>query len=231
VDAVDLTHGGFDVEGLDVVPVLLQEGNQEIDRHHAVVTEFIVAHGNVSDGDTHAQHLLELEFDVRLELSALLFDVIVVGDQSRELTGLVQAGTQQTRNLRDEHLGGQEGIVLAGQFLDELLALVQFLEILHGLEIITELGGLVAMDSITEDADLHARAANVRKLDGTCETLITLGVVILKADLEIDGLHELALLLLAPLQDIRQGGPEGFNVQLRHVGCWFGARLSLPQIT
>ena len=62
------------------------------------------------------------------------------------------------------------------------------------------------MDGITEDADLHAGAGNVGKLDGTGETLITLGIVVLKSDLELDGLDEIALLFLAPLQDRREGG-------------------------
>jgi len=216
------------MEGLDVVPVLLEEGDQEIDGHHAVLTELITGHANIADGDTHAQDLLELELDVGFHVVALLLDVVVVGDQGGELTGLVQAGAQQTRNLRDEDLGGQEGVVLEGKLLDELLVLVELLEILNGLEVHAQLGGLVAMDGVTEDADLHARAGNVGHLDGTGETLVTLGVVILETDLEIDGLQEFALLLLAPLQDLLKSNLEGFNVQLRHGWCWLGARL-LPQ--
>jgi len=214
---VNLAHGGLDVEGLDVVPVLLEEGDQEIDGHHGVLTEFGLVHTDVANGDTHAQNLLELELDVGLDGVAFLLDVVVVGDQGRELTSLVQTGSQQTRDLGDENLGGQEGIVLASQLLDELLVLVQLLKILDGLEVNSELGGLFAMDGITEDADLHARARDVRKLDGTGETLITLGIVILQANLEIDGLHELAFLLLAPLQDVGNSRLEGFNLQLRHI--------------
>ena len=30
-DALDLAHGALDVEGLDVLPVLLEEGNEEVD--------------------------------------------------------------------------------------------------------------------------------------------------------------------------------------------------------
>jgi len=204
------------VESLHVVPVLLQQGDEEIDSHHGVLTKLFVVETSVADGDTHAQDLLELELDVGLQLVALLLDVVVVGDQGRELTGLVETGTQQTRNLGDQDLGGQEGIVLTRELLDELLVLVELFQILNGLEVDAQLAGLFAMDSISEDADLHAGAGNVRKLDGTGETLITLGVVILEADLEIDGFHEFAGLSLAPLQDVGQGLLEGISVQLRH---------------
>jgi len=204
------------MEGLDVVPVLLEEGDEEIDSHHGVLTELFVGEAGVADGDAHAQNLLKLELDVGLQLVALLLDVVVMGDQGRELTGLVETGTQQTGNLGDQDLGGQEGIVLTSELLDELLVLVELLEILDGLEVNTELAGLLAMDSISENADLHAGTGDVRHLDGTGETLITLGVIILEADLKIDGLHELAGLSLAPLQDFGQSRLEGISVQLRH---------------
>ena len=94
--------------------------------------------------------------------------------------------------------------------------LIEFIIFFLQLEVDAQLAGLFAMDSISEDADLHAGAGNVGKLDGTGETLITLGVVILEADLEIDGFHEFAGLSLAPLQDVGQGLLEGISVQLRH---------------
>jgi hypothetical protein len=47
---------------------------------------------------------------------------------------------------------------------------------------------------ITKDADGHARARDIWKLDGARETLVTLRIVVLEADLEFDGLEEVALL-------------------------------------
>lgn len=38
---------------------------------------------------------------------------------------LGETGTEETRNLLDESLGGQESIVLLSEFLDELLVLVE----------------------------------------------------------------------------------------------------------
>jgi len=189
------------MEGLDVVPVLLEEGDEEIDSHHGVLTELFVGEAGVADGDAHAQNLLKLELDVGLQFVGLLLEVVVVGDEGRELTGLVETGTQQTRNLGDQDLGGQEGIVLARELLDELLVLVELLQILDGLVSDTGLLGLLTMHGITENADLHAGARHMGKLHGTGETLVTLGIVILQANLEIDGFHEITLLCGAPLQD------------------------------
>lgn len=44
--------------------------------------------------------------------------------------------------------------------------------------------------------DGHARARDGWQLDGTGETLVTLRVIVLEADLEFDGLEEVSLLLV-----------------------------------
>ena len=44
--------------------------------------------------------------------------------------------------------------------------------------------------------DTHARTRNSRKLDGAGETLVTLRIIVLQADLEFDGLEEISLLLI-----------------------------------
>ena len=49
---------------------------------------------------------------------------------------------------------------------------------------------------VTENADGHVRAGNAGQLDGARETLVTLGIVVLQADLELDGLQEVTLLLI-----------------------------------
>jgi hypothetical protein len=48
-----------------------------------------------------------------------------VGDGGRELAGLGQTGTEQTRDLLDQSLGSEERVVLLGELLDELLVLVE----------------------------------------------------------------------------------------------------------
>ena len=61
VDALDGTHGGLDVEGLDVVPVLLEKGDQEVDGDEDVLPQLGGVHDDVTDDNTETQDLLELE--------------------------------------------------------------------------------------------------------------------------------------------------------------------------
>ena len=70
-DPVGLAHGGLDVEALDVLPVLLEQGDQEVDRVVDVGADLLLRHGHVGDGHAHAQHLLQLELDGRLGLGHL----------------------------------------------------------------------------------------------------------------------------------------------------------------
>ena len=48
------------------------------------------------------------------------------------MTHLVQPGAQQSRDLLDQSVGGQEGVVLGGQLLHLLLVLIQLLEVVSG---------------------------------------------------------------------------------------------------
>lgn len=44
--------------------------------------------------------------------------------------------------------------------------------------------------------DAHSRAGDPGKLDGSGETLVTLRVIVLEADLQLDGLKEVSFLLV-----------------------------------
>lgn len=57
-------------------------------------------------------YLLHLKLDGRFDLIHLGHQVLVVGEQRREFPGFVQARAQDSRNLFDQGLGSQEGIVL-----------------------------------------------------------------------------------------------------------------------
>lgn len=70
---------------------------------------------NVADGNTEAEDLLELELDRALDLVDLLLEVLTMRDGRRELAGLGQTRAQQTRDLLDEGIRGQEGVVLLGE--------------------------------------------------------------------------------------------------------------------
>lgn len=129
-------HGSLDDKAANVLPALLEQGNEVVDGQHDVSDELVVGHANVANGDTKAQNLLKLELDGGLDVGNLGGHVFRVGDGGREFTGLGKTRTQETGNLLDQTLGSEEGIVLASKLLDELLVLVQLPQVLsgHGIE-------------------------------------------------------------------------------------------------
>ena len=88
------------------------------------------------------------------------------------------------------------------ELLDELLILVEVLESVSILMVNPQRGGLLAVRGVSKDADAHLRARDVRQLDVASETLVLLRVVILEANLQLDGLEELTLLLLRAGEDL-----------------------------
>jgi hypothetical protein len=50
--------------------------------------------------------------------------------------------------------------------------------------------GTIDIVLVTENAEGHAGAGDDGQLDGSGETLVTLGIIVLEADLELDGLEE-----------------------------------------
>jgi len=77
--------------------------------------------------------------------------------------------------------------------------------------------------SSSDAPDGHVRARNTRQLDGTRETLVTLRVIVLETDLQLDRLEEVPLL-----------GVVGVVEQLLHVrahsgDCDFRHIDSLPE--
>lgn len=163
VETMGLTHGRLQVQGLDVLPVLLEQGDQEVDGQHDVSNQLVFGHGNVANGDTQAEDLLQLELDGGTDFIGLDLQVIVVGDGSGELADLVKTGTQKTGDLLDQGIGSKESIVLLGELLDKLLVLVELLQVLNRLEFHTGSLGLVAVESITENADGKVGTGNVGK--------------------------------------------------------------------
>ena len=99
----------------------------------------------MTDGNTQAQHLLQLELDGRANLNDLVVQVFSVGDGGRELSSWInksnseidscglgsqkrtlgKTGTEQTRDLLNESLGRQESVILFGELLNKLLVLVK----------------------------------------------------------------------------------------------------------
>lgn len=148
------------------------------------------------------------------------------------VTTLGKTGTQETRNLLDESIGSDEGIILGGELLDELLVLVELLQVIRGHGIDTKVLGTIDIVLVTENAvnpyvsrlfvvsffasnsvvpDGHVGARDTGELDGSRETLVTLRVIVLETDLELDGLEEVSLL-----------GVGGVLKELLHVGAHSG---------
>jgi len=196
IQSLGRAHASLDGQAANVLPSLLQEGNQVVDGQHDVGDELVLGHANVANSDTHAQDLLQLELDGRFDLSDLGVEVLGVGDRGRELAGLGKTRTQETRDLLDQAVGGDEGIVLAGEFLDQLLVLVELLQVVGGHGVDAVVLGSVNVMLVTENADAHARTRHSWQLDGAGETLVTLRVIVLQADLKFDGLEEVSLFLV-----------------------------------
>ena len=88
VKPLNFAHGGLDVERLHVLPVLLQQGDEEVHGQVHVLSQLLLRHLHVADGDVEAENLLHLELDGGLEVEHLGLDVIVVGDEGGELASL-----------------------------------------------------------------------------------------------------------------------------------------------
>ena len=101
------------MEGLDVLPVLLQQRDEEVGGQQDVGDQFIIILSGITDSYTHTQHLLQLEFDGRLRILNLSLQVITMRDGGGKLTSLVQEGTEQTGNLLDDGIRGKEDVILA----------------------------------------------------------------------------------------------------------------------
>jgi len=202
IDSLRLAHGGLEVEGTDVLPVLLEKGDQEVDGELDVGHQLLLSHSDVAHSNTKAEHLLELELDGALKVVNLGGHIVIVGKEGREFSGLVQTRTKKPWNLPDDALGGEEGIVLLSELLDKLLVLVHLLEGVDVHRIETKTNGVIHVLSITENANAELSLGCVGQPDLTGETLILLGIVVFETNLELDGLGELALCLLG-------GGSDG----------------------
>lgn len=177
----------------------------------------------MADGSGQTEHLLHLKLDGVGGFGDLLFDLVVTREESGELASTGEGGSEQTGDLTDENLRGEESIELGGQaLLDQLLVAVQGLEIVDGLE--GDVGGLggITMLLVTENAELHRSWGfdGVGQALRAGETLVLLRIVVLQVNLKLNGLSELTdLSLKRILENAIQGLREDFAVQFAHC-CW-----------
>lgn len=197
-ELVGLAHGGLDVDRLKIVPSLLKEGSEEVHTHEDVLSEFVLRHLLVTDGNGHAGDLLELELDGGTGIIDLGSEVFVVGDDLGEHTDSVEDGSEDGGDLLDEGVTGEEEGVFLGPLLNELLVLVEGLETveIHGVNLdVLSLNNIEVL-GISDEADLEAGSGDMGETDGSSETLVLLGVVVLETDLEFNSLGELSGLLV-----------------------------------
>ena len=88
VKSLDRSHGRLDVQGLHVLPVLLQQGDEEVHGEMDVLDELLLSHPDVADSHREAEDLLHLKLDGGLQVGDLGLQVVAVGHQGGELTGL-----------------------------------------------------------------------------------------------------------------------------------------------
>lgn len=219
-DLLGGAHGRLDVDALNLLPVLGEKVDEEVDGEDNVSSDLLRGHANVSNSNTEAERLLglELELDGRLGLINLRGDIIVSVDDRGELTGLVKTRAEETGDKTNKGGRSKESVVLVSKVLNLLLVLVEELKVILGHGVNASSGSTVEVDLVTDDADGELGAGDVREDNGSGETLLLVGIVVLEANLELDGLEEVALLVGGSLKDVSDGLVEDVAGDLAVVG-------------
>ena len=184
------------MDGLKVVPLLLQEGGKEVEGHDNVLSELIIGHLLVTGSNVEAGDLLELPLDGSLNVVDLLLEWVVVSNWLWEHTNSVKDWTEDNWDLLDKSISGEEEGVFLGPLLNLLLILVEFLQVIKvgAVDLDTRGFELISVLLIGNQADLEVWSWDVWESDGSNESLIFLWIIILKGNLELNSLHELSLL-------------------------------------
>lgn len=196
VDLLRRTHRGFDVDNLNVLPLLLQKRDKEVAGKNNVALQLVLGEVNMTDSDRETKHLLHLELDSVKESVDLLLRIFTVGDDRGELSSSVKTRSHDTRKLLDQSIRSQESIILLSQLTDQLLVLVEIGDLIDVHAGNSLLLANLLMLIVHKDADINVRASGIRKLERTRETLILSRIKLLKSNLKLHSLHEVSLLSL-----------------------------------
>ena len=125
-------------------------------------------------------------------------------DRGGEHTDSVENRSEDGGDFLNKGISGEEHGVLLGPLFDELLILV---EVLERVEVDSVNSDALLLDDlkvlgISDEADIQLRSGDVRKSYGSSESLIFLGVVVLKTNLELNSFYELSLLSVFVLEDM-----------------------------
>jgi len=124
VQAHGLAHSSLDVQRLDVLPVLLEQRDEEVDAQHHVSKHLVIVHLNMTNSDTQAKNFLKLELDGRTDFGDFVGEVFIIGDGGREFASFGETWTKETGDLLDEGFGRKEGVIFLSELLNKLLVLV-----------------------------------------------------------------------------------------------------------
>merc|ERR1719348_1032388 len=111
IQSLKMDLGSLHMERLNILPVLLEQADQEVHGQVHVSHEVILSHGHIANSHGETEHLLHLELDGGLQVGYLQLQVVAVCHEGRKLPSLVQSWPQKPRDLLDKSVGGNEGIV------------------------------------------------------------------------------------------------------------------------
>ena len=118
-------HGVLEIDGLDVVPSFLRQGDKEVHSLEHIFAQFFFREVLVSNGKVQSQHFLELELDGLLVSKDLGTQRRGFVHHLRESVNSVQNWSHQLGDGLDEGVSGQKHVVFLGPFLDKFLVLVK----------------------------------------------------------------------------------------------------------
>lgn len=87
------------MEGADVLPSFLHEGDEEVDSHGEVLPDVFLGEFDAADGSTHAVGLLALELDSLLQFVDLGSNFFSFGKVDGETAHLDEHVTEKLGNL------------------------------------------------------------------------------------------------------------------------------------
>ena len=87
---VGLAHRSLYMDSPEILPSLLQEGDQEVETHDNVLSDFFLSHLLISDGNSHTCDLLKLELNGGSQIIDLSLQVFVMSNDLREHADFVE---------------------------------------------------------------------------------------------------------------------------------------------
>jgi len=142
------------MEGLDVVPSLLEEADKEVDRDGQVLAELFGGMVGTANSGGEAGNLLQLEFNRMLHIRVLAGNGLTLLDGKGEFTTLDELPPHELRQLLHELLRGEEHTEGLGPLLNLLLVLLECLHVVLVKGGDVDGLGLFDVTDLSENSDL-----------------------------------------------------------------------------